>query len=77
MFGRRFLNIPKSLKQVKMETMMVRKPVKRRLGYYSAQKLVKRLVPLQPLKYKLQTLPNPDTTWNNPLGNTEKLPFFV
>ena len=33
--------------------------------------------PLEPLKYKLQDLPSPDTTFVKPLGNTQHLPFQV
>ncbi|CAG9318528.1 unnamed protein product [Blepharisma stoltei] len=33
--------------------------------------------PLLPLKYKLQELPSPDTTWNTPLGGTNAIPFQI
>ena len=31
--------------------------------------------PPLPLKFKLHELPEKDTTWNQPLGTIEKLPF--
>ena len=33
--------------------------------------------PPQPLKFKLQPLPEPDSTWQAPLGQTAHLPFHV
>jgi large subunit ribosomal protein L49 len=33
--------------------------------------------PPEPLKFKLQELPTPDNTWNQPLGLAAELPFTI
>ncbi len=77
MYGRRFIPLAKEANRHKLETMIVRKPTTKKMHPLVAKKLQKKLAPLPPLKYKLQELPNPDTTWNIPLGNTTHIPFFV
>lgn len=77
MYGRRFLKVAKDLSKYKLETMITRKHLKRNAHPRVLRKLQKTLKPPEPLKYKLQELPKPDTTWNIPLGKTNNLPFFV
>lgn len=77
MQGRRFVPVAKELSKYKVETMMLRKPASKRLSIVAEKNWRKRLMPLKPLAFKLQTLPQPDTTWNKPLGHTETLPFMV
>ena len=77
MFGRRSLPVAKEASKGKLETMIIRKPLDKRMNLFVMRRWAKKLIPLDPLKFKLQALPKPDTTWNTPLGNTEHLPFHV
>ena len=62
-----------------IEKMIVREPKTKidNLHPKAKQKWNQMTQPLEPLKYKLQELPQPDTTWQTPLGAAETLPFQV
>lgn len=63
----------------KINRFIIRKPVMKPLRVFpDAAKIYNEMIqePL-PLKYKLQALPDPDTTLNKPLGNTSHIPFLI
>ena len=62
-----------------IEKLIVRKPVDRyRHAHPNIRKMMnKSTQPPEPLKYKLRELPTPDTTFNEPMGTQEKIPFEI
>jgi hypothetical protein len=69
----------KFIPEYKINKLIVRKPVVKPYRVFpDAAKIYNEMIqePL-PLKYKLQALPEPDTTLNEPLGNTTHIPFHI
>ena len=62
-----------------IEKMIVRKPTDRyKRMHPNIRKMINQTTqPLLPLTYKLQELPDPDTTFNTPMGVGEEVPFEV
>ena len=62
-----------------IEKLIVRKPVERLNKVHpNIRKIVNKMTQTpEPLTYKLQELPTPDTTFNEPLGTKDKIPFEI
>ena len=77
--GRRFIKVGLDVTPRYLKKMIVREPRTKISRLHPKAKLIRNQMiqtPL-PLTYKLQELPDPDTSLHTPLGNTHHLPFQV
>ena len=72
-------NFTQKMPDSMIERLIIRKPVDRshKIHPNIRRMINKTTQPPQPLKYKLQDLPEPDTTFNTPMGTKEAIPFEV
>ncbi len=72
-------NMKKPPTQSYIEKMIVREPARKphRMHPRAIEKWNRMLEPLEPLKYKLQELPEKDNTKYEPMGYDPEIPFQV
>ena len=72
-------NLNPNLTQSMINRMITRQHVDRvdRLHPAAKKRLIETTQPPLPLKYPLQTVPDDHDFWNEPLGNTQDIPFHV